>query len=158
MKEQVKKKKLFTWILYTGLLTGTVDILFAFIINYHVPKAIILKFIASGLFGKAAFSPGTEMVYYGLLLHYCIAFIWTTIFFFFHAKLLSMLKVRFILVVITGLVIWTVMNLVVVPLSRIPPQKFHALGIIEDMAALILAYGLLITLIANRFYNTTSSN
>jgi hypothetical protein len=155
MNEQFKKKKLFIWILLTVLLTGTVDILFAFIINYHVPASIILKFIASGLFGSIAFSDGTKMVYYGLLLHYCIVFIWTTIFFVLHAKLLNIVKLNFILAFVTGLIIWAVMNLIVVPLSRIPLQQFHAISVIENMAALILAYGLPITLIANKFYNTT---
>ena len=72
--------------------------------------------------------------------------------------LLNILKFKFILMLITGLVIWTVMNLVVIPLSKIPSQHFHFMNVIEDMAALILAYGLPITLIANKYYNSKSLN
>ncbi len=156
MSEQIKKRNLFTWILFTGIFTGTIDILFAFIMNYHVPRAMILKFIASGLFGGAAFGPGSEMMYNGLFLHFFFAFAWTIVFFLFYTKLLNILKFRFILIIITGLVIWTVMNLIVIPLSKIPPQQFHFINTMEDIAALILAYGLPITLIANKFYNTKS--
>jgi len=158
MSDQIKTEKLFRWILFTGILTGTIDILFAFIMNYHVPAATILKFIASGLFGKAAFGKGAEMAYYGLLLHFFFAFAWTILFFLFYTKLLDLLKFRYILIIIIGLVIWTVMNLIVIPLSKIPPQHFHFINTMEDIAALILAYGLPITLIANKFYTPTSLN
>ena len=158
MSDQIKAEKLFRWILFTGILTGTIDILFAFIMNYHVPAVMILKFIASGLFGKAAFGKGVEMAYYGLVFHFFFAFLWTIIFFLLYTKLLNLLKFRYILIIIIGLVIWTVMNLIVVPLSKIPSQHFHFMNAIEDMAALILAYGLPITLIANKYYNTTILN
>jgi hypothetical protein len=158
VKEEVKKKKLFNRILFTALLTGVIDILFAFIINYKTPAVIILRFIASGLFGGAAFSAGIEMAYYGILIHFWIAITWTTIFFLLYPKLSNSLKSRIALVIVTGVVIWLVMNLVVVPLSRTPSDKFHLAGIIMNMAALILAYGLPFTIIAGKYYHDTSSN
>ena len=158
MDEQLRKKNLFNWILFTWLLTATVDILLALIINYHVPAAIIFRSIASGLFGKAAFVKASAMIYYGLFLHYFIAFTWTIIFFLFYNRLIGIVKFKIILVFLTGLIIWIVMNLVVLPLSRIPAQQFHTLNVIEDMAALIIAYGLPITLIANKFYHNQSLN
>jgi hypothetical protein len=158
MDEQLRKKNLFRWILFTWLLTATVDILLALIINYHVPAAIIFRSIASGLFGKAAFGRASAMIYYGLFLHYFIAFTWTIIFFLFYNRLIGIVKFKVILVFLTGLIIWIVMNLVVLPLSRIPAQQFHTLNVIEDMAALIIAYGLPITLIANKFYHNQSLN
>ena len=156
MTGNAKRLNLFTWILITGTFTGTIDILFAFMMNYHVPAATILKFIASGLFGITAFGPGTEMIYCGLFLHFFFAFFWTIVLFLFHTKLLNILKFKLVLMLITGLVIWAVMNLIVIPLSKIPAQQFHFINIIEDVAALILAYGLPITLIANKFYDTNS--
>ena len=158
VNEEVKKKKLFPWILFTALLTGIIDILFAFIINYKTPAAIILKFIASGVFGKAAFKGGTDMVCYGLLIHFCIAAAWTTVFFLLYPKLSGILKSRVALIIVTGVIIWLVMGLVIVPLSRTPSDKYHLISIIKNMAALILAYGLPFTLIAGKFYNKPSSN
>jgi uncharacterized membrane protein YagU involved in acid resistance len=153
MEEQLRKRNLFTWILFTWLLTATIDILLAFIINYHVPPFIIFRSIASGLFGSAAFGKGAATIYYGLFLHYFIAFTWTIIFFLLFNKLISIVKFKIIQVFLTGLIIWLVMNLVVLPLSRIPPQQFHALNVTENIAALIIAYGLPITLIADKFYH-----
>ncbi len=157
VKEEVKKKKLFPWILFTALLTGVIDILFAFIINYKTPVAVILKFIASGVFGIVAFKGGTGMVYYGLLIHFCIATAWTIIFFLLYPKLSGILKSRIALIIVTGVVIWLVMGLVIVPLSRTPSDKYHLISIIINMAALILAYGLPFTVIAGKFYNRPSN-
>jgi len=158
VNEEAKKKKIFPWILFTALFTGVIDILFAFIINYKTPAAVILKFIASGIFGIAAFKAGIEMVYYGTLIHFCIAAAWTTIFFLLYPKFSGILRSGVVLVIVTGIVIWLVMNLVVVPLSRTPPDKFHIVGIIINMWALIVTYGLPFTVIAGRFYKKPSSN
>lgn len=150
--ERVKKKNLLLWILLTGLLTGTIDALLAIIMSYKIPAATIFKFIASGVFGTTAFGPDTEMIYYGILFHYCIAFAWATIFFLLYDKLLNRLKVRSVVILIMGLVIWLVMNLVVVPLSHTPPQPFNIAGAIENLVALILAFGVPVTIIAGKYY------
>ncbi|MDB4922452.1 hypothetical protein [Mucilaginibacter sp.] len=156
--EEVKRKNLLTWILLTGLLTGTIDALLAIIISYKIPAATIFKFIASGVFGMAAFGPNAEMIYYGILFHYCIAFAWATTFFLLYDKLLSILKIRSVLILVTGLIIWVIMNLVVVPLSHTPPQPFHIIRVIEGFAALLLAFGVPVTVIADKFYSTTSAS
>jgi len=150
--EQVKKKNLLTWILLTGLLTGTIDALLAVIISYNIPAATIFKFIASGVFGKAAFGPDTEMIYYGILFHYCIALAWATTFFLLYDKLLSRLKVRSVVILVMGLVIWGIMNLVVLPLSHTPPQPFNIVGAILNLVVLILAFGVPVTIIAGKYY------
>ena len=152
--EQVKNRNLLIWILLTGLLTGTIDALFAIIISYKIPAATIFKFIASGVFGMAAFGPNTEMIYYGILFHYCIAFAWATIFFLLYDKLINTVKVRSVLILMIGLIIWIIMNLVIVPLSHTPPQPFRWAGVIENLIVLMLAFGLPVTLIADKYYNT----
>jgi hypothetical protein len=152
MQEKQINSKLITWILLTGLVTGTLDILGALLINYKTPAATIFKFIASGVFGSAAFKGGTVMIYFGALFHYCIAFCWTILFLRFYPKFINQLKIKLVLILVTGLTIWVVMNLIVVPLSRTPQQHFQALGVAEDIAVLILVYGLPFTLIAQKFY------
>ena len=61
--------------LKAGLIAGLLDISAAFIQYYsrtgRNPLAV-LKFIASGVFGKAALTGGTEMILLGLVFHYII--------------------------------------------------------------------------------------
>jgi hypothetical protein len=153
MQEKQINRKLIAWILLTGLLTGTVDILVALLINHKTPPATIFKFIASGVFGASAFKGGTVMIYFGALFHYCIALCWTILFLRFYPKFINIAKIKFVLILFTGLSIWMVMNLMVVPLSRTPQQHFQVLGVAEDIAVLILAYGVPFTLIGQKFYN-----
>lgn len=152
--EQANRKKLLPWVLYTGLFTGTLDALLAIVINNKVLPPVIFKFIASGVFGNAAFAPGNEMVYYGLLFHYFIAFTWTILFFIFYHKLISIVKFRFVLMLVTGITIWAVMNLLVLPLSQVHSQPFNVVGFMKNLGALILAFGLPITIIADKYYES----
>jgi hypothetical protein len=143
---------LIAWILLTGLLTGTLDILAVLLINNKIPAASIFKFIASGVFGSAAFKGGTVMIFFGALFHYCIALSWTILFLRLYPKFINLLKFKVFLILFTGLTIWVVMNLIVVPLSRTPQQHFQALGVAEDVAILIFVYGIPFTMIAQKFY------
>ena len=74
-----------TAIIKAGLLVGTLDILSAFIYVFiktgkYIPFSI-LKFIASGIFGREALTGGGRMILTGLVIHYIIAFAFTILFF-----------------------------------------------------------------------------
>lgn len=150
MKMQLNSK---STILLTGLLTGTLDGLSAIILNPAIPAANIFKFIASGLFGKAALSAGMEMVVYGVLLHYLISFIFCVVLLRIYPSFIKWFKYNFIIVFVYGLLIWTIMNLVVLPLSGIGPTAFHFVSVFKNMMALIVAFGLPIVWIASVIYN-----
>jgi uncharacterized membrane protein YagU involved in acid resistance len=151
--EHVKNKNLAGWIIFTGIITGTLDAILALLINFKVPAAIIFKFIASGLFGAAAFSMGTSAVLYGILIHYCIAFVWAIIFFLLYPKLIALIKYRIVLIIATGLVIWLIMNMAVLPLTSVHSQPLKLKGVLENIAALIIAFGLPVTMIAGNSYD-----
>ena len=61
-------------ILKTGLIAGTLDILAAIVILAKMNAVGVLQYVASGVFGKEAFSGGTTMAIAGLIFHYIIAF------------------------------------------------------------------------------------
>ncbi|HXB93468.1 MAG TPA: hypothetical protein VNU72_14315, partial [Puia sp.] len=77
-------------LLLAALIAGTLDASAAIISYYlhggHQP-ARIFRFIASGVFGKQATSGGTDMVVYGVLFHYFIAFCFTAVFFILYPRL-----------------------------------------------------------------------
>lgn len=128
-----------------GLLTGLLDILAAFASFYlktGKTPVLVLKFIASGLFGSAAFSGGAEMALYGLLLHFIIAFCFAAFFFLIMPRLFPSASNKFLTAVAYGAFIWLVMNLLIVPLSNTPKQSFHALDTALSMVILIVCIGL----------------
>lgn len=115
-------------ILKTGLLAGTLDILCAliqFYIKTGKDPAIVLGFIASGVFGKTALTGGTLMAFAGLFFHFVIAFIWTIFFFLLYPKISFLSKNKFLSGFGYGFFIWIVMTRIVVPLSNTPKIPFN---------------------------------
>jgi phosphotransferase system glucose/maltose/N-acetylglucosamine-specific IIC component len=63
--------------------------------------------------------------------------------------------------IVYGLLIWAVMNLIVVPLSRIGSRPFTAMNMIIEMLIIILCIGIPLSFMANSFYkkqNTSAGN
>ncbi|HVE60655.1 MAG TPA: hypothetical protein VNA26_02470, partial [Chitinophagaceae bacterium] len=72
-------------ILKAGLLVGTLDILAAFL-DYYISTnknpLNVFTFIASGVFGKKAFTGGSSMIILGAVFHFIIALAFTLFFFY----------------------------------------------------------------------------
>jgi hypothetical protein len=149
-------------ILQAGLITGTLDILSAFIYYYiktgKTNFLVIFQFIASGIFGKDAGTGGTAMILAGLILHYAIAFSFTIFFFWLYPKIKVMSKDRILTAVVYGLFVWIVMNLIVVPLSNTVHRPFKIDGALINMGILIVCIGLPLSFIANAFFRKRSLN
>ena len=149
-------------IIKAGFLVGTLDIIAActqFYIKTGKNPEIVLKYIASALFGKEAMSSGIKMSVVGLLLHYTIAFIFTVFFFWIYPKLKFLSPsdqvIRaglniFLTAVLYCLFVWTIMNEVVVPLSKITARPFSWPGAAQAAAILIVCIGLPLSLIASK--------
>jgi hypothetical protein len=143
-------------ILTAGLVAGTLDILAAFTqfyIRTGKNPLVILKYIASGVFGKEALSGGTAVMIWGLVFHYMIAFGATLFFFWVYPRLKFMAVNKWATAVVYGLFIWVVTNLVIVPLSLI--HKFPSNPVQSVIGALILIVmiGLPLTFIIGNYYS-----
>lgn len=151
-KNSTNKNKLLLNVLWIGLIAGTLDGLSALILNYKIGPAIIFKFIASSIFGKAAFQGGTEMVVAGVVFHYLIALLFTYAFYLLFPFFIKMLKNAYLVAVVYGFTAWIIMNLLVVPVSKIGFHPIKLEDILTGMAVLIICIGLPIALIADRHY------
>ncbi len=144
-------------VLLTGLLAGGLDATAASIqynIKTGMNPARVFRYIASGVFGKNALSENLYgMAAWGLFFHLVIAMIFTFLFFLFYPRIIMMLKNKYITGILYAIFVWTVMNLVVVPLTFGTgiAVKFPAALIAAGI--LIIAIGLPISLMANRYYS-----
>jgi hypothetical protein len=151
-------KDLFKAILYTGLLAGLLDGVAA-ILNYMIGggknPVVIFNYIASGVFGREAFSGGLLMALLGLLFHFIIATGWTTLYFLAYPKIYFLAKSRIVSGIAYGLFVWVVMSQVVVPLSHVPvnPAPFDIYKTMVSIGILIVAIGLPISIRANKYYS-----
>ncbi|MCC6452321.1 MAG: hypothetical protein IT171_05485 [Acidobacteria bacterium] len=149
--------KLATTVLITGLIAGTLDILAAIFILAGGEATRVFRFIASGAFGKAAFEGGSEMVAWGAFFHYLIAFSWTVLYFLICPLNSFFRRGKWLSAIVYGTVVWTVMNLFVVPSSQIGFRGVNLWNWIENWLILIVCIALPITISARRFYRTGSN-
>ncbi|HZI01653.1 MAG TPA: hypothetical protein VEX63_10925 [Flavisolibacter sp.] len=147
-------------ILKAGLLVGTLDILAAFLYFFiqtgNDKVSIVLKYIASGVFGKSAMSGGVDMIIAGLVFHYIIAFAFTLVFFWLFPKIKIARQHTVLTGILYGAFIWAVMNLVVVPLSGIGSRPFNWENALINLLILIVCMGIPLSLMALAFYNRKS--
>ncbi|GGH09671.1 DUF1440 domain-containing protein [Pedobacter zeae] len=137
-------------VLLITLIAGTLDGLAAVIFLAKMNFSGVFQYIASAILGSTAFTGGIKMVLIGLALHYFIAFSFT-LFYTFAATKIALLKQHFILSgILYGLLVWTVMNLIIVPLTKIPAVPFHYEKAILNAIILVFCIGLPISYLTAR--------
>ncbi len=150
------RKNAILTILWLGFLTGTLDamaaIIWSYIINKKIVAGIIFKFIAYGAFGQAAMNGGNEMVVAGIIFHYVIAFAFSMVFYLLYSYFDKVLRNKYLIGVIYGVIAWMVMNLGVVPLSKIGFHRIKIETALTGLAILIVCIGLPIALVADKKY------
>ena len=147
------KKSITTSIIQAGLLAGTLDIAAAcgmFWIRSGRDPMIVLKFVASGALGSDALSGGWGTNLLGLLFHFIIAFSWTILFFVIYPKLP---KINWIVLGLTyGVIVWLMMNLVVLPMTKITQRPFDLNQALIGTVVLMVAIGLPVSFFCGRYY------
>ena len=142
-------------IIKAGLLAGTLDILSAFLYSYikrGTQPQTVLQNISKFALGKTTFSDSTILTVTGLLVHFAIAMSWTILFFILYRQLKLMKQNKIITGIVYGLVVWTVMNIVVLPLWNHKPFVFNPESSPINALILIVAIGLPLSFIAHRHY------
>ncbi|MBY0482702.1 MAG: hypothetical protein K2Q21_15210 [Chitinophagaceae bacterium] len=139
------------------LLVGTLDILAAciqFFLKTNKNPITVLRFVASGYFGKEAFTGGDSMIIYGLLLHFLVASLFTLFFFLLAYYLPAMLKYTLFTGIFYGIFMQLVMQFLVLPLSNAPKVSHTFLSVVIATSILIICIGIPLAFIAGRKLNT----
>jgi len=152
------KRSFFVSALTAGLVAGTLDITAACIQVYlknGTTPAKVLRYVASGVFGKEATSGGTTMALWGLLFHFIIAISFTFFFFFLAKQIPSLVKYPIPIAIVYGVFVWAFMRYITIPyLSQIPSRPF----VLKDQAIaatiLVVCIGLPDALLAKRYFKT----
>lgn len=154
---QSKSSKLFITILWVGFLVGLFDLTSAFIqVKIMFPgrnPTAVLRYIASAVFGKERANSDNSMFFFGTLFHFIIAYCFTIAFFLIYPRLRFLSKNRLLTAILYGLFIWAVMNLLVVPQTRIGQRPFVLKNAAIAAGILIVAIGIPLSYFAYRFYH-----
>lgn len=143
-------------ILFAWFTAGSLDILTActqFYLKTGKSPIRVLNYVASGVFGSAALTGGNTMAVWGLVFHYIIALCFTLFFFLIYPKLKFLAVNKWLTAIGYGLFAWTVMNLLVVPMSNVTRGPFNISNALIAAGILICMVGLPITLIIGKYYS-----
>jgi hypothetical protein len=141
-------------ILWIGLAAGTLDITENLVFNWFrgVTPKMVFQYIASGLVGMRSFQWGLASVGLGVLLHYLIALIWTGLFYTASRKVAILLRRPVVCGLLYGVAVYLFMNLIVLPLSGVPPRP-NAMTLasrINGVLAVMFCIGLTISVLVRR--------
>ena len=170
-----KEHDMFRAISLATLLTGTLDIIAAQVHFYfatgrgatiklfgteepvsffgYLAHGGMCKYISAAVFGDKANAGGTLMIIWGIVFHYMIAFLFTAFLFIFYAQIIKQLKKKFVVILAYGLFAWAMMNLIVIPLSKINKLPFDPINMIVGQLIVIAMVAWPVASIAHRFYS-----
>jgi uncharacterized membrane protein YagU involved in acid resistance len=146
-------------IVWGGLIAGTLDLTGACVASWlraGVPPARVMQSVASGLLGQASYEGGTKTAALGVVVHYFIATVWTTVFYLASRKLRWLVDRPVTWGLVYGVIVYAFMNFVVLPLSAFPQRTPPRLsGRIIGLLIIMFCIGLPISLIVRRFSKQT---
>ena len=143
-------------ILKTTIIAGFLDITAACLqawLAKSITPDIVLKYIASGVFGKDAFAGAAGFILFGLLVHFLIVFACTIVYFLAYPKLKLLHKNILLSAIFVAVIAWAVTTQLIVPLSKIVPPPFHFTKAIIAIAILYCCIGLPVCFFAKRYFS-----
>jgi hypothetical protein len=150
-------------VLLTTLLAGTLDIIAAYthvtIASGRFPDKMFYV-IAGGAIGlKRALSGGPAVFALGVLIHCFIAFSFTLFFFMVYPRVNKVLSNKYLTGLVFTLFAWITMNLIVLPLTALPPKPFvFDINQVIGFVIFIVVFGMPISLMADRYYRSKIAN
>ncbi len=141
-------------IFWTTLIAGVLDGLAAIIVYgvfFKYNPIQIYQFVASALLGNEAYGGGVPVAILGLFFHFLIAWVASYLFIQGYPKWSFLRMNKWMVGLCYGLVIWGFMNLVVIPLTKIPASGFDVVAMISIGWHMLLV-GLPISLLTSAFY------
>lgn len=142
-------------ILLTGLLAGFLDGVVAtllYLARGNKKPGALFQYIASAVYGKAAFAGGGRMAFMGLFFHFLIALAFVSFYFVLYPHISWLGTYPLAAAVVYGLLVWVIMNLGVLPLSKAAPRPFSWVFALINMLILMVTIGLPAAYLARQYF------
>lgn len=137
-----------------GLIAGTLDLTAACVYSWlraSVSPIRVFQFIASGVLGTESFTGGAKSAVLGVVLHFLIATVATTIFYFASRAWFFLIEHPIVSGLLYGIPVYAVMNFVVLPLSQVTQRPQPMSSRLINLVILMFCIGLPIALIVRRY-------
>ena len=133
------------FLLSTGFFVAVLDgsaAVIQYLVNGGKHPWNVFKYIASAVFGKAAFKGGAGMVIAGIAAHVVIAICWTCLYFMIARRFDRLRKQWFLSGMLYGIFVWVMMTQVVLPLTKVVQPPFDLQRAIISCLIIMAAVGL----------------
>ena len=140
-----------------GLVAGTFDITYACVfwgVKAGVSPGRIFQSVAAGLLGRASFSGGARTAALGLFLHYFIATTMSAVYYLVSRWWPALHRTPWFFGPAYGALLYSIMNYVVLPLSRALPSSKSLLWIILSVAVHMFLIGTPIALFTRKAHQS----
>lgn len=141
-------------ILLATLIAGTLDAAAAVAILGKFNYIRVFQFIASGAFGPAAFTGGSEMVWAGVGFHYFITACFSGFYILLYQSFPVLRRLHLAGGALYGVFIWLIMNLLLLPRTHVAQAPVTAKSTFLNIGILILMIGVPIAYITHLFFST----
>ena len=155
MELRVQKRKI-QGVLLSGLVVSLLvaaGTTFKYVISGGKHPLRLLNFVASGVFGQAAFQGevATQMAVLGGVLHVTVSIVWAILFFVLCSRIAILSKDWRLTGIGYGILIWVGMAFVVLPLSNTPPIPFEITNAAIDILLVTVCAGFPISFVAHKY-------
>jgi hypothetical protein len=143
---------IFRAIVYATLIAGALDATDGVVFfGLHGLNPIqVLQYIASGLLGAQSFHGGLATAGLGVLVHFFIALVVTSVYLL-ASRRIPALRTRWVIFgLLYGAAVWVVMNLMVLPHSAVAPGPISTAALLNGVIGHALFVGLPIAFFANK--------
>jgi hypothetical protein len=125
--------------------------------RFNLRPGQVMQFIASGVYGPSSFTGGMTTIIAGIFFHFLIAYI-LAVFYFFAFPQISFLRTQPVISGLNfGFGIWLVMNILVIPMSRIQSLPFDAGLVAVSIVWHMILVGLPVALITKKHFSHQDS-
>lgn len=140
-----------------GLTAAVLDIIgamivYAVILNVTTAQKV-LQSVAAGALGKSAYQGGWATAMAGLAFHVMIALCFAAFYYFIYPHWTKMFSNKWIAGIIYGCCVWTIMNLLVVPIATGKAFAFNPEIFLYGIGLIIFMVGIPISIITNKMRN-----
>jgi uncharacterized membrane protein YagU involved in acid resistance len=143
-------------ILLSGFVAGTLDILAAFFVYSLIMKVAtpvqILQGISATAVGKTTIQNAILMAIAGLFIHYVIAYCFAIGYFLVYPQIKFLHRNVIASGLLYGMIVWTIMNLIIVPLSNGHFPTIILNPCLRAIIILMICVGLPISIITSKYY------
>jgi uncharacterized membrane protein YagU involved in acid resistance len=139
----------------TGAIVMFLYLTVALAVFFHIPPIALYHWDASTIIGvPAAIQGGWETAILGEFFHLIVSLVWATVFVLLAQRFAAMIRYPILWGAVFGVAVWLIMSQLVVPLGHAPAVHQSAAGLVNNVVAHAVFFGIPVALVTANMTRT----